>query len=88
MTTPSSLLSTSALTPPIGIVLDADDGGVGKTHTAVQFITAGYTACPFSHNDAAHFRSWLQFPPLLEGSGTLHGNASARGKIAGRLTLS
>ncbi|MET3927507.1 hypothetical protein [Devosia sp. 2618] len=40
MTTPSSLLSASALTPPIGIVLDADDGGVGKTHTAVQFITA------------------------------------------------
>lgn len=39
MTTPSSLLP-SALTPPIGIVLDADDGGVGKTHTAVQFITA------------------------------------------------
>lgn len=33
-------LSPSGLTPPIAIVLDADDGGVGKTHTAVQLITA------------------------------------------------
>lgn len=36
----SPLLSTTALTPPIGAVIDADDGGVGKTHTAIQIITA------------------------------------------------
>ncbi|RDE07801.1 hypothetical protein [Pelagibacterium lacus] len=40
MPKPSDVLATTALSPPIGIVLDADDGGVGKTHTALQVITA------------------------------------------------
>lgn len=36
----SDLLSSTALSLPIAAVLDADDGGVGKTHTGVQLITA------------------------------------------------
>lgn len=39
MTKPS-ITSTTTLAPPLGIVIDADDGGVGKTHTAIQLITA------------------------------------------------
>lgn len=39
MTKPQ-LNTSTALTPPIGLVVTADDGGVGKTHTAIQLVTA------------------------------------------------
>lgn len=40
MTKPVSRLSTADLAPPVGIIIDADDGGVGKTHLAIQVVTA------------------------------------------------
>jgi len=40
MTRPTNRPSNADLAPPVGIIIDADDGGVGKTHAAIQIITA------------------------------------------------